>query len=206
MGVQKVAQKVSGGSRALFLELVLDLVIFALCATICLQVFAQARLESQRSEALSQLGIEAQQVAETFKSGVFDSAALAQRSDASSREGDTLLWYYDRDCLPVTRDEAYFTLRCVIDASQPVRQARISLAEDSVELFAWEVSRYLSNADAQAAGAPAAGALEGTAGAAGAADAPAADVSDADAPAANTPAGTVGAQATTQAVVKGGGS
>jgi type II secretory pathway component PulJ len=51
-------------SRPLFLELVLDLLIFAVCAIICLQVFAQARQETDRSLALTQLGMEAQGGAE----------------------------------------------------------------------------------------------------------------------------------------------
>jgi Tfp pilus assembly protein PilE len=128
-------------TRALFLELVLDLAIFSVCAIICLQVFASAHLESVRSAAFSRLGTEAQEIAETFKAGADDVAALASRP-ASQREGDAVVWYYDQDLAPTSRDEAYFVLTCVVDDSQPVKQARITLREGTEQLFEYEVSSY----------------------------------------------------------------
>lgn len=128
-------------TRALFLELVLDLVIFSVCAIICLQVFASAHLESVRSAALSQLGIEAQGIAELFKSGSGDVASLASLP-AAQREGDTVVWYYDQDLFATTKDEAHFVLTCVVDESQPVKEAHIILNEGSERLFEYKVSSY----------------------------------------------------------------
>jgi Tfp pilus assembly protein PilE len=128
-------------TRALFLELVLVLVIFAICAVICLQVFASARLESARSAALSRLSIEAQEIAEVFKSGADEDALLAALP-AARQEGGVIVCAYDRDLLLVSSDQAYFTLTCVIDNSQPVKKARIVLTEGSTELFVYDVSSY----------------------------------------------------------------
>jgi Tfp pilus assembly protein PilE len=128
-------------SRALFLELVLDLVIFAVCAVICLQVFAGARLESARSAALSQLGTEAQEIAEMFKSGA-DSAALVTVLPDATREKGTITWYFDQNLSSVPDDQAHFILTCVIDESRPLRQAKIVLAEGSQQLFEYNVSSY----------------------------------------------------------------
>jgi Tfp pilus assembly protein PilE len=133
-------------TRALFLELVLDLVIFAVCAVICLQVFAEAHLESARSAALSQLGIEAQEVAELFKAGADDIEALAAIAalPGAQQEGDTVRWYYAQDLSPASGEDVRFTLSCTIDGSQPVKQARIVLDEGSMELFAYDVKSYRS--------------------------------------------------------------
>jgi Tfp pilus assembly protein PilE len=128
-------------TRALFLELVLVLVIFAVCAVICLQVFASAHLESARSAALSRLSIEAQEIAEVFKSGA-DEAALLAVLPAARQEGDVIVCAYDQDLSPVSGDQGYFTLTCVIDDSQPVRKARIVLVEGSTELFVYDVRSY----------------------------------------------------------------
>jgi Tfp pilus assembly protein PilE len=128
-------------TRALFLELVLDLVIFALCAVICLQVFASAHLESSRSAALSQLSVEAQEIAELFKSGAGDMASLALRPSAQQDEG-AVVWRYNQDLSPATDEGAYFVLTCTIDDSQPVKRAHITLTEDSAQLFAYDVARY----------------------------------------------------------------
>jgi Tfp pilus assembly protein PilE len=136
-----MAARKATSTRALFLELVLDLVVFAICATICLQVFGQAHLESNRSAALSRLGIEAQVIAESFKSDPGDAEALASMPAAQS-EGDAIAWYYDRNLAPVASDQAYFVLTCTIDGSKPVKQAQITLKEGPVELFTYEVSSY----------------------------------------------------------------
>jgi Tfp pilus assembly protein PilE len=138
-----VTKRKATTTRALFLELVLDLVIFAVCAAICLQVFAEARLESVRSAALSQLGIEAQEVAELFKSGADGEASLASLRNAE-RDGETITWYYNQELLPVASEDASFVLTCAIDDSQRVRQARITLSENSTQLFAYDVSSYRS--------------------------------------------------------------
>jgi Tfp pilus assembly protein PilE len=128
-------------TRALFLELVLVLVIFAICAVICLQVFASAHLESARSAALSRLSIEAQEIAEVFKSGADETTLLAALPSAR-QEGDAIVCAYDRNLSLVSSDQAYFMLTCVIDDSQSVRKARIALTEGSTELFVYDVRSY----------------------------------------------------------------
>jgi uncharacterized membrane protein YgcG len=132
-------------TRAFFLELVLDLVIFAICAIICLLVFAEARTESVRSAALSQLGVEAQEVAELFRLESGDTATIATSIAAlpnAQQDGDTIIWYYDRELSPTTDDGAYFVLACAIDESQPVRQAHITLDEGETRLFTYDVSSW----------------------------------------------------------------
>jgi hypothetical protein len=138
-------------TRAFFLELVLDLVIFAICAIICLMVFAEARTESVRSAALSQLGAEAQEVAELFRLGSGDTASIAALPNAR-QEGDTITWYYDRELSPTTDDKAYFVLACVVDKTSVVRQARITLNEESTQLFAYDVSDYFFGGDSSQGG------------------------------------------------------
>jgi len=132
---------IASRSRAFFLEMILDLVIFIICAIICLQVFAQAHTESQRSEAQTQLGIRAQEVAELFKAGYSDADSLAGKLGAQQQD-DTLAWYFDNSLQPVDEAHAHFTLSCVIDDSQPVRQAKITLDEGTTQLLEYDVSSY----------------------------------------------------------------
>ncbi|MDR1713654.1 MAG: hypothetical protein LBR39_05825 [Coriobacteriales bacterium] len=136
------------GSRALFLELVLDLVIFAICATVCLQVFAAARLASENSAAYSTLGIEAQSLAEDFAATGGDVTALAQHFGAQ-RNGSTLTLYYDRDCQPVSQASAVYTLTCAIDASQPVRTAEIVLERGDTRILELSCAKFVQQGRAQ---------------------------------------------------------
>ena len=128
-------------SRTFFLELVLDILIFIICALICLQVFAQAHIESSRSAAQSQLGVEAERVAELFKAGNCDTVSLAALLDGN-RMGDTLIWYYSKDLKPVNSDEAFYILSCRIDTSHDVKTAKITLTERTLQLMEFEVSSY----------------------------------------------------------------
>ena len=128
-------------SRSFFLELVLDILIFTLCALICLQVFSQAHLESSRSAAESRLGIQAQRIAELFKAGNQEAESLNQLIPGE-RDGNTLAWYYTRDLKEVDSSKAFYTLTCVIDNSQVVKVAKITLSEGPLILMEFEVSSY----------------------------------------------------------------
>ncbi|MDR1184670.1 MAG: hypothetical protein LBK67_07735 [Coriobacteriales bacterium] len=142
-------------TRAFFLELILDFVIFAICAIICLLVFAEARTESVRSAALSQLGVEAQEVAELFRLESGNTTSITTSIAAlpnAQQDGDTITWYYDRELSLTTEDEAYFVLACVIDESQPVRRAHITLDEGEMRLFTYDVSSWSKGAEQSEAG------------------------------------------------------
>jgi Tfp pilus assembly protein PilE len=143
----------SSSSRAFFLELVLNLVIFAFCAAVCLQVFAQAKLASDRSAALSHLSIEAQTVAENFKAANGDLAKLADALGATEVDGQALWLYYDADFERVTNpDDAAHTLLCSIEGSTRVKVAHIEIyssidtdpdTHDQGALFSLEVKKYV---------------------------------------------------------------
>jgi Tfp pilus assembly protein PilE len=145
--------KGGSSSRAFFLEIVLNLVIFALCAAVCLQVFAQAKITSDRSEALSHMSIEAQTVAENFKVLNGDAARLSSALGAT-REGNTLWLYYDADFKQVSSaSEASHTLIVNIETVGSIKVAHIE-AFSSVDkdpdtqgqgpLLTLDVKRYVA--------------------------------------------------------------
>ncbi|MDR2714121.1 MAG: hypothetical protein LBB42_01135 [Coriobacteriales bacterium] len=83
-------------SRAFFLELALNIVIFTFCALITMQVFIEARTLSQQSSALSHLSLEAQTTAELFKTTGGDvDALLASLENAQLANGGLMNDYAD---------------------------------------------------------------------------------------------------------------
>lgn len=135
-------------SRAFFLELVLVFVIFAVCAIICLQVFGASERERVRSMAMTELGITSQQIAETFKADGGEIGGLDFIDQAVS-QGDSYIWYYDKNLEPVQGEKAYFTLTFeagVFDETAGIETARITLSEGSTELFGYDVGVYVSGA------------------------------------------------------------
>jgi len=144
-------------SRAFFLELVLDLVVFALCAVVSIQVFIEARVTSSQSSALSHLSIEAQAIAETFKANDGNIAAMIAALDMAQDatqlsffEGSGIVRYYDSSFnLVADKDEARYQIHCRIDASKALKIAFITVidtAHDTTrEIFSIEVRDYVSN-------------------------------------------------------------
>ena len=137
-------------SRAFFLELVLDLVVFALCAIVAMQVFVEARSTSAQSSALSHLSIEAQVIAETFKANDGDSdatiAALQQRVNVTriNSAADTFVCFFDASFNSVADEaNARYSIYCTIDARQALKMASIKVYDqNNNEVFSIEARCY----------------------------------------------------------------
>jgi hypothetical protein len=137
-------------SRAFFLEMLLNMLLFALCATVLVQVFAQARITSDESSALTQLSFDAQNLAEHYKATGGDLQALnaALGLPGGSVSADIVLSYhYDSSFAPVAADEARYRLVVtpIVGSTLPtvIIEAYDNELEDShVPLLSYRVSQY----------------------------------------------------------------
>ena len=147
-------------SRAFFLELVLDLVVFAICAIVSIQVFFEAEVLKERSSALSHLTLDAQVFAETFKASDGDATAMAkafgqtQAVSMSESGGKTVfVSYYDSQFIPTRSSEsARYRIECVIDASKDIKTAQITIIDRERELFTFEAKDYVPGSSARGGG------------------------------------------------------
>ena len=143
-------------SRAFLLELLLNMLIFALCAVIALQVFVEGKLVTDESAALSRLTLDAQDLAGHYKvsSGdVSELASSAVRGGQGELSGDaTVTFYYDSSLEP--SDAANARYRLVLaptafatqTASAGDRLSAITITGYTLEeeLFSFEVVNYQS--------------------------------------------------------------
>jgi hypothetical protein len=136
--------KNSSRSRAFFLELVINLLLFTLCAAVCLQVFSRAFVRSDESRVLAQATLRVQSVAEAFKSGAGDAASLAALVGGSVTEGGVAL-YYDADWAPAGEGEAVYRLDCRLAAAGPMKSAQISAVKEGQEIFALTAKKYIGD-------------------------------------------------------------
>lgn len=85
-------------SRAFFLELLLNMLIFALCAVVVLQVFAEGKITTDESAALTQLTLDAEALAEDYKASQGNLEELLLRGEQGQIEEDgSLTYYYNND-------------------------------------------------------------------------------------------------------------
>lgn len=136
-------------SRAFFLELLLSMLIFALCSTVILQIFVQSKLVTDESVALSALTIDARSVAETYKvrdGGLLEVAdtALGVGFERELSEEGALVCYYDDDLEPVNDEDARYrlVLTPVESVSTLVGVLEIAAYDGEKELFIFEVYHY----------------------------------------------------------------
>ena len=139
-------------SRAFFLEFLLNILVFALCAAIVLQVFVEGRLVTTESSALSRLTMEAKDLAGYYKvtSGdvneLFSNGVRGSFGELAS--DGSLTYYYDSDLqLTQAHDAKYWlVLTPVAGANESVSVIEISAhqlgyaAEE--ELFSFQVVNY----------------------------------------------------------------
>jgi type II secretory pathway pseudopilin PulG len=104
-------------TRALFLELILDVAIFIICGAVCLQLFATAAAQSEQAGAVSNLGAVAQNAAEQFKANGGNAAQAAAAALPTQAVNDpeqaTTTACYDTSYHPVVNgDQAAYRLVC----------------------------------------------------------------------------------------------
>jgi hypothetical protein len=133
--------KTASRSRAFFLELVISLAFFALCAAICLQIFARATLRSDESGALAQASLRAQSVAETFKATGGDAGRTAALFDKNVSDGGFTL-YYDGEWAPSEEGGAVFRLTCSFESTGSMNSAFITAFNGEDEIYALSAKKY----------------------------------------------------------------
>ena len=152
MPVKKIARlPESGGaaqpprSRAFFLELLLNMLIFALCAVVALQVFVEGKLISDDSAAYTRLTIDAESLAEEFKvsDGQLSSLSLPDREGVVEGDG-TLTFYYNRNLEPAGPEDAVYSIK-LVQTSKPgdlVNTVAVSGQRGDQEFLSFEVKLF----------------------------------------------------------------
>jgi type II secretory pathway pseudopilin PulG len=128
-------------SRAFFFEMLLNMLIFALCAVVALQVFVEAKVSIDRSAALTQLTLQAESLAEAYKSTNGEISHLAGVWGIKA-DGQPVTEYYDADLNPTVSANAKYSLVCMITKQEPISIGTITAYEEGEELFSLEVKNY----------------------------------------------------------------
>jgi len=126
-------------SSAVFLtEILLSLMIFALCASVCASLFIWSNRLSNRSGALSQAVIAAQSGAEAFKNNDSPEAVAAALDGAVTEGGCTV--YYNAGWMADAMDKASYLMRIQFRQDAGLRNAIIVVSDiDGAEVYTLDV-------------------------------------------------------------------
>ena len=120
--------KVSKSAVFLF-ELMVIILVFTLAAAVCTQIFARSYTMSQESRALTMGAINAQTMAEQFKS-----TGEAQED-----------LYFDKDWVAVAEADAYYTVKFEDKGStEEMKSAEVNVykTDESEAVFSLQVKRF----------------------------------------------------------------
>lgn len=143
----------SSKSRYFLVELLVNCLLFAVAAAICIAIFAHGNMTEKKSTALSMAIAESQNVAESVKAAEGDLQMLGTLLDAGEESGVYIL-RYDEDWqrFPDGADGsddpddagAVYELRAVIDIDENnMLQADISVTDKKEIIYTLRVLRYL---------------------------------------------------------------
>lgn len=136
--------KQSSRSRYFLVELLVNCLLFAVAAAICLAIFAHGNMTGKKSAALSMAVAEAQNVAESVKAAEGDLQALGSLLDAGEERGVyTLLYDADWQRLPDDADAVYELQAFVAIDEKNMLQAEISVTDKDGIIYTLRVLRYL---------------------------------------------------------------
>ena len=129
---------------SLFLiELMIVLLVFALCATVCVSLFVSSRLKSNESRGLSGAMLQAQSAAELLKSGK-ELPSAASILGGVYEDGNVQVGY-GSEWEPVALSDARYILSIVPSSSASaagLSRADIAVVEQDNVLFTLEVTYY----------------------------------------------------------------
>lgn len=97
----------SANSGIFLIELVIAILVFAVCAAVCMRVFADARLMTQESLELSRGVMEAESAAECYKAANGDLAGTAALYGGTLTDPHTLTASFDKGWTFTEEDARY---------------------------------------------------------------------------------------------------
>ena len=123
------------------------MLVFALCATIALQIFALSKTEIDKSRALTKLSIQAESLAETFKAAGGQPQDFGQALGQELSFGSVLTWYYDADLVEIDAGDAAaataaYTLECSISQQEDCKLAAFAAYAQGEQLLSFTVFCY----------------------------------------------------------------
>ena len=117
--------KSSGKSSLFLMELMIALLIFAVCACVCAAIIAKAGADITESRDMSNALIMAQNQAELIKGG-------------QDTTGKTV--YFDGELLPVSQEDAEYSVVSTVTPSDGVTEYTVDVFRNADNKLLWKIS------------------------------------------------------------------
>ena len=133
----------SSKTRYFLAELLMNFLLFAVSAAVCVAVLAHANTAGKKSASLSMAVSEAQNAAESVKVSKGDMQLLGSLLDAKEADGAYTLLYDENWQRLFDDSDAVYELRAVVHIDDNMLQSDISVADKDGMIYTLRVLRYL---------------------------------------------------------------
>ena len=120
------------------IELVANCFLFALCAAVCVMLFAQAHQKSEQGYALSMATIHAQNTAEAVIATQGNLSRMCELLGGTNEQGE-YTQFFNQDWKAATHKEAVYTLTAILRAQDGLIYARIEVMQAQSCIYALDV-------------------------------------------------------------------
>ena len=130
-------------SSIFLLEIMLNILLFAILATICIQLFFKARILSKNAALLDHAAATCTSIAEVYQSDPDSKELILTFYPDAIELNETILFYFDENHLSCTEEDSSY--RAVLEYDRIHHTAEISFyPKDGTSLiYALEVSSYM---------------------------------------------------------------
>lgn len=134
----------SSKSRYFLVELLVNCLLFAVSAAVCVAILVHANMAGKKSATLSMAVSEAQNVAESVKASGGDLQVLGSLLD-TEEEGGVYILLYDANWQRLFDDsDAVYELRVVVNIdNENMLQSDISVTDEKDVIYTLRILRYL---------------------------------------------------------------
>lgn len=124
-------------------ELVIIILIFAICCAVCLNLFTASRRKSIEAKDLSHAIVAAQNAAETFKSCNGELSALPALLNGE-QAANKIMVYYDKEwALTKNASDASYTVEISTQTEAKMLHVVITVYKETTNIYELPISQYL---------------------------------------------------------------
>ncbi|WP_066644422.1 hypothetical protein [Christensenella timonensis] len=130
-------------SKLFLIELIIMILFFAVASAVCMNIFARAKLASQKSTETTMAALLCQQAAEAFKATDGNEGRMMELLDATEENG-RLVVGYDEAFAPVAGGQgAAYRMEIGFSGAGGVREADITMLREADTVYRLQAAQYV---------------------------------------------------------------
>ncbi len=137
--------KIQRRSNIFLMEIIISILFFSIASAVCIQLFAKAKLQSDRAADLNQAVLAASSAAEALEVCDGTPESLLHCFPDSKAEGQTLLVFYDSSWNPCKSSASTYQMEVLISIDEGMIIGDITVTGKDDVIYTLQAEHYRGN-------------------------------------------------------------